>query len=68
LQVSNTDLSFSEGKLRTELCPLSDAEILLLAELAFQCQQLLCGEGGAGFAVGLVLAELQTLGRRQTET
>lgn len=52
------DLGFGEPERRTELGPFRYAEVLLLAELLLERQQLLGGEGGAGFAVRFMLPQV----------
>lgn len=50
------DLCFGQMERAGELRPFSDAQVLLLAELLLETQQLLGGERCPGLAVGLVLA------------
>ena len=51
------DLSFCEPQRRRELCAFGDAEVLLLAELLLQRQQLLSGEWRAWLPVWFVLTQ-----------
>ena len=51
------DLRLGELERGGELGPLGDAQVLLGPELFLQGGELLCGEGGAGLAVGLVLPQ-----------
>lgn len=50
-------LRLREAERAGELGALGDGQVLLLAELALQRQQLGCGEGRPRLAVGLVLAQ-----------
>lgn len=54
----NFHLCLGETQRWRELCPLRDAQVLLLPELLLQRQQLLCGEGSARLAVRLVFAQI----------
>lgn len=53
-----TDLCLCQVERVAELGALCDAEVLFLAELLLQAQQLLRSERRPRFAVGLVLAEV----------
>lgn len=54
----NFHLCLGETQRWRELCPLRDAQVLLLPELLLQRQQLLCGEGSARLAVRFVFAQI----------
>lgn len=56
------DLGLRQVEGAGELCALGDGEVLLLAELPLQGQQLGRGERGPGLSVGLVFS--QRAGRR----
>lgn len=54
----NFHLCLGETQRWRELCPLRDAQVLLLPELLLQRQQLLCGEWSARLAVRFVFAQI----------
>lgn len=58
--VLEPDLHLRLGKSQRgrEFGALGDAQVLLLTELLLEGEQLLGGERGAGFAVGLVFAQV----------
>ena len=51
------DLHLGEAEVVGELCPLGDAQVLLLPELLLQRVQLLRGEWGPGLAIRFVLPQ-----------
>lgn len=51
------DLGLCEVQRAGELCPLCDGEVLFLAELALQSEELGRGKGCARLAIGLVFPQ-----------